>query len=103
MQTEFVIAKCDVYCKWTGPFPRYRCYVNDELFSERTWIWRDVYLEESLQIQAVPGRYTIRVELLDTEHASIKVRNLRVDTGPGQIGRDGLLHINRSGKLDEST
>jgi hypothetical protein len=103
MQTEFVIAKCDVYCKWTGPFPRYRCYVNDELFSERTWIWRDVYLEESLQIQAVPGQYTIRVELLDTEHASIKVRNLRVDTGPGQIGRDGLLHINRSGKLDEST
>jgi len=103
MQTEFVIAKCDVYCKWTGPFPRYRCYVNDELFSERTWIWRDVYLEESLQIQAVPGQYTIRVELLDTEHSSIKVRNLRVDTGPGQIGRDGLLHINRSGKLDEST
>jgi hypothetical protein len=103
MQKEFVIAKCDVYCKWTGPFPRYRCYVNDELFSERTWIWRDAYLEESFQIQAVPGRYTVRVELLDTEHASIKVRNLRVDTGHGHIGRDGLLHINRSGKLDEST
>ena len=51
MQTEFVIAKCDVYCKWTGPYPRYRCYVNDELFSERTWIWQDVYLEENLQIQ----------------------------------------------------
>jgi hypothetical protein len=103
MQKEFVIAKCDVYCRWTGPFPRYRCYVNDELFSERTWIWNDVYLEENLQIQAVPGRYTVRVELLDIEHASIKVRNLRVDTGPGVIGSDGALHIYVPENVNEST
>jgi len=103
MQKEFVVAKCDIYCKWTGPYPRYRCYVNDELFSERTWLWHDVYLEESLQIQAAPGKYTVRVELLDTEHASIKMRNLRVDTGPGLIERDGALHIYIPEKPNEST
>ena len=103
MQKEFVIAKCDVYCRWTGPFPRYRCYVNDELFSERTWIWNDVYLEESFQIQAVPGRYTVRVELLDTEHASIKVRNLRVDTGHGFVAPDGRVEILAAGASHEST
>jgi hypothetical protein len=102
MQTEFIIAKYDVYCRWTGPYPRYRCYVNDELFSERTWIWNDVYLEESFQIQAPVGKYTVRVELLDTEHASIKVRNFRVEQGPGLIGRDGALHVYTPEKSNES-
>ena len=103
MQTEFAIVKCDVYCKWTGPYPRYRCYVNDELFSERTWIWQDVYLEESLQIQAAPGKYAVRVELLDTEHARIKVRNVRVDTGPAVIAPDGRVHIYTPERSNEST
>lgn len=103
MQTEFVIAKCDVYCRWTGPYPRYRCYVNDELFTERTWIWTDVYLEESFQIQAPVGKYTVRVELLDTEHASIKVRNVRVDHGPAVIAPDGRVQIYTPEKPNEDT
>jgi hypothetical protein len=93
MQTEFVIVKCDVYCKWTGPYPRYRCYVDQELFTERTWIWHDVYLEEQIQIQAPPGKYRIKIELLDTEHADIKMRNLRIDTGPAIVAPDGSIQI----------
>ena len=103
MQTEFVVAKCDIYCQWSGPYPRYRCYVNDELFTERTWTWHDVYLEESFQIQAPPGKYTVRVELLDTEHARLKVRNLRVDTGPAIIARDGTVQIYTPERPNEST
>jgi hypothetical protein len=60
-------------------------------------------LEESLQIQAKPGKYTVRVELLDTEHASIKVRNVRVDTGPGVIAPDGRVHIYTPERSNEST
>jgi hypothetical protein len=103
MQTEFVIAKCDIHCEWTGPYPKYRCYVNDELFSERTWIWQDVYLEESLQIQAPPGRYAVRVELVDSKHASIKIKNLRVSTGPALIANDGSIEICSQEKSHEST
>jgi hypothetical protein len=77
--------------------------VNDELFAERTWIWQDVCLEESLQIQAAPGKYTVRVELLDTEHATIKMRNLRVDKGPGVMAPDGRVHIYIPEKSNEST
>ena len=103
MKTEFVIVKCNVYCKWSGPHPRYRCYVDDELFSERTWIWNDVYLEENLQIQALPGKYSVRVELLDTEHASIKVRNLHISTGPGVIAPDGQVQIYTPERTNESS
>jgi len=58
--------------------------VNEELFTERTWIWSDVYLEEMFQISAPPGRYTIRFENVDPELGIIKVRNFRVD-GPGRM------------------
>jgi hypothetical protein len=94
MQTEFVMAVCDVYVKWKqGDPPRYRCYVNDELFTERSWIWHDRYLEEHIPIQAVPGHYTIRYELVEPEYARIKVHNLRVITGPGTVNDKGCVHI----------
>jgi hypothetical protein len=93
MQKQFVTAVCDVYCKWTGEHPRYRAYVEDELFTERTWIWRDMYLEESFQIYALPGKYSLRYELVDPENAKIKMRNLRILNGPAVITPQGDIEI----------
>jgi len=45
----------------------------------------------------------VRVELLDTEHARLKVRNLRVDTGPAVIAPDGRVHVYTPEKSNEST
>jgi hypothetical protein len=93
MRTEFVSVKCDVHCAWTGPYPRYRLYVNDELFAERTWIWRDVYLEENLQIQAPYGKYQVQIQALNPEFASFEIKNMRVDHGPAVIGRDKMIRV----------
>lgn len=93
MRTEFVNAKCDVYCNWTGPYPRYRLYVNDELFAERTWVWRDIFLEESLQIQAPHGNYQIRIEALNPEFALFEVKNIRVVTGPGIVEKNKMIRV----------
>lgn len=92
MQTQFVRVLCDVHCAWEGQPPRYRAYLNDELFTERTWIWNDVYLEEAFQIQAAPGKYTLRYELVDTESAQLKVKNMRVVDGNANIHK-GTLEI----------
>ena len=96
MQTEFVIAVADVNCEWMGESPRYRCYVNDELFTERTWIWQDMYLEEALQIQAEPGCYTVRYELVDTSNAKLNVSNFRIKIGPATVDQTGCLTIQES-------
>lgn len=98
MSTEFVVAVCDVRCRWSEPTPppRYRCYVNDELFVERTWIWTDMYLEESIQIAAPPGKYRVRYELVDTEDVELSVSNLRVDQGPAMITVHGDIYIYKS-------
>ena len=85
MQTYFVRVECDVTAKVQAQPFRYRAYVNNELFAERTWIWTDSYLEENFQIQAVPGVYPIRFEIVDESNGRIKVRNYKVVAGPGKI------------------
>ena len=55
-----------------------------------------MYLEEMLQISAVPGRYTIRYELVDgyNNNAGLKIRNMRVEHGPGRIiDKQGTLEV----------
>ena len=85
MQTHFVRVECDVTAKVHHQPLRYRAYVNNELFAERTWIWNNCYLEESFQIQAAPGVYPIRFETVDEANGRVKVRNHRVTAGPGRI------------------
>lgn len=97
MQREFVLVTCDVDCKWTGEFPRYRVYVNDEMFTERSWIWHNDYLKENIQINAPAGAYKIKLQLLDTAHAELIVSNMRVKTGPATISPEGDLVITTTG------
>ena len=96
MRTEFVLALTDVCCDWSGEPPRYRCYVNDELFTERTWIWTDNYLQEQLQILAEPGEYQIRYELVDIENATLTTNNYRITHGPASVDSTGCITIQES-------
>jgi hypothetical protein len=83
----------DVDCMWTGEPPRYRLFVAHEMFTERTWIWPDCYLEEALTIVAAPGKYTIRGELVEPYSGALTLTNWRIDRGPGRITHTGELEI----------
>jgi hypothetical protein len=59
-----------------------------------------MYLEEMLQINAAPGKYIIRYELVDgyNNNASLKIRNMRVEHGPGRIvDKQGTLEVWHAG------
>lgn len=90
MNKKFVQVLADIHCDWEGLNPTYRVYVDDELFAERTWTWPDSYLEELLQIQACPGNYQLRWELVPPHLAKLTVSNIRVDHGPGAIEKSTL-------------
>ena len=90
MDKKFVRVLADVHCEWEGLDPIYRLYVNEELFAERTWTWSSSYLEENLQIEAEPGEYTIRYELVPPHLAQLRVENIRVDFGPGVVENNVL-------------
>jgi len=92
MTKQFVQVLADVDCEWEGLSPVYRLYVDDELFAERTWRWTDSYLEEMIQIEAEPGEYPIRFELVTPHLARLKVTNIRVGHGPGTI-KNNVLRI----------
>ena len=93
MNRYFVRVLADVNCEWEGLNPVYRVYVNDELFAERTWRWIDSYLEEILQIEAEPGEYDLRWELVQPCLARLTVQNVRVDWGLGSVENNKLLRI----------
>ena len=92
MTKKFVRVQADVDCEWEGLAPIYRVYVNDELFAERTWLWTDYYLEENIQINAEPGEYSLRWELVPPHLAQLQVTNVRVDYGPGTV-ENNILRI----------
>jgi hypothetical protein len=93
MDRKFVRVLADVHCDWTGFNPVYRVYVNDELFAERAWRWDHVYLEELLQIEAEPGDYNLRWELVPPHLAQLSVSNMRVEHGPATFVDDTTLRI----------
>ena len=93
MQKSFVIVAADLInepvCE---PGFRYRAYVDQELFTERTWVWNDsYYLEENLQIEAFPGEYEISFTVHGAPGDILKVTNIRVIEGPGKIVDNKLV------------
>ena len=90
MTKQFIRVLYDIACEWESFEPIYRTYVNDELFAERTWRWTEHYLEELLQIEAEPGEYYIRHELVAPHLATLTVSNMRVDHGPATVSNNVL-------------
>jgi len=93
MSKQFVRILSNIDCEWEGISPIYRLYINNELFTERTWVWTDSALEENLQVEAEPGVYEVRYELLSPNLAQLKIGSLSVDFGPAEILDDAHFRI----------
>jgi hypothetical protein len=100
MNRKEVLVRADVSVEWQGDPPKYRVYVGDEMFTERTWIWQEQYLEEILVVNAPPGKYNLRWELVPPAQGTIEVTNIRIEHGADHayIKKDSQLRI-----TDEST
>lgn len=63
---------------------RYRLYVNDDLLTERSWIWnQQIFIKENLSVYLDVGiHHTIRLEIIksDPMHlAQFGLQNLRIN------------------------
>lgn len=75
--------KFDIHCYYDQAAPRYRVYVDDDLITERTFIWRhDQYIEENITIEAPVGTHRLRVENVDPELGTFTVENIKLDGIP---------------------
>jgi hypothetical protein len=94
MGKHYVRVECDVHMSWRGDIPPiYRAYINDELLTERTFIWQNACLEEQLQLQVDPGTYELKFELLDDHGAEMRIENVRVTQGPAGIKKGRILRV----------
>lgn len=93
VNTQFVKVLIDIHCEWYDQAPSYRIYVNDELFAERTFIWRDQYLTEMLQIEAAAGIYSVQIKPIEKILGKFTVKNYQIEHGPAQWISDGILEI----------
>ena len=95
MNRQSVVICADVSVDWQGDPPNYRVYVGDEMFTERTWIWQEQYLEEMLVVNAPPGKYNLCWELVPPAQGKIEVTNIRIKHGSDHayIKKDSQLRI----------
>jgi hypothetical protein len=92
----------EVHClqpRWVADeHSKYRLYINDELLTERDWIWaQDTYIHENMLVEVPTGlMHTVRVEVIKSNPmylTQLALRNLNVngvnhDTSDGH--RDNL-------------
>lgn len=93
MSNDIVKIACKLDCRWEGLAPTYRAWVNDELFTERSWIWTDCYIDEIFQIRARPGKYKIRFELVQPCLADLILLEMIPLHGPVRIKSGGVFLI----------
>ena len=73
----------DVYAHWGEVGPRYRVYVDNDLLTERDFIWpgHEIFIRENIVVTLKPGAHTLRIEQVNTG-GSIEIRNITVDGEP---------------------
>jgi hypothetical protein len=78
---ETVKLAVDVYCKdKLDTSPVYRVYVDNDLLTERTWIWPEyeIYIKEHIEVQLEPGIHTVTIENCG-ESKCISARSITVN------------------------
>lgn len=71
----------DVWCKWNGPAPIYRVYVDNEMLTERDFIWESSrhYICEHIEVLLEPGWHEIRIENCSKDRAQFIPANYVVN------------------------
>ena len=83
--------KADVHCLWDDHLPIYRIFVDDDLITERTFIWHcyRVVIRENLVCDLEPGIHTLRVEAVNvSENGGFRFENFILE------GRSDAEHPN---------
>ena len=92
MSKKAILVRADIECQVAGPAPTYRAWLDQDLFTERTWRFEEHQaLEELWQIKARPGRYQLRYELIGS--GRLILRKWQVMQGTAGIDAGGVLVI----------
>lgn len=83
----------DVLCDWLGYAPSYRLYLDEDLITERTYIWDNTsqYVREHISVILTPGRHNLTVAPVKSQTiASFNTVNFTVDGEPRSLSHGGF-------------
>ena len=78
---ETYVIEFYLYCRWKDLPPTYRLYFDDELVTERTYIWHnDTHvLQERVPVTTDSNKATIRIEQVGQHSGIFNVKHLKTD------------------------
>ena len=81
----------DVYCTRSEGSPTYRVYVDDELLTERSWIWPayEIFVQENIEIDVDPGNHILQVRECNCDPV-FYVQNVTVN---GKLNNGGMFFV----------
>jgi hypothetical protein len=73
----------DIHAHWSEQPPAYRIYVDDELMTERDFIWpgSEKYVTENIIVDVEPGDHMLRIDQVKKD-GSIIAKNIQVNGIP---------------------
>ena len=85
----------DIYCSWEAEPPAYRVYIDDNLLTERTYLWRntDHFVRENIVISTEPGEHQFRLEAVNTDFKGFHWQNFTINNQP-VIAANGQFILN---------
>jgi hypothetical protein len=75
----------DVWCDYDDIIkPAYRVYVDSDMLTERTFIWKSAsqYIREHIEVNLAPGSHWLTIENLTPETAVYRIENMQADGVP---------------------
>lgn len=70
----------DIYASWGDIAPRYRIYVDNDLLTERDFVWNGTsqFIRENLIVNLNSGTHTLRVEQIN-DSGTIRTENVMLN------------------------
>lgn len=74
----------DIFCHWDAEPKAYRIYVDNDLLTERTYLWRntDQFVRENIIISAEPGDHQFKLEPVDSNFTGFQWQNFTINNQP---------------------
>ena len=69
----------DLRCTKTVDKVGYRIIINDELMTERDYVWTDEYVHEIVPLELNKGLHTLEIRNLDTVNGVFHINNITVN------------------------
>lgn len=76
---------------------RYRIYINNDLITERNWIWHNIFLIENIWLQSTELDYKLKLDpilIKNPAQAVFSIKNLNVINYQADMNKINDLQVN---------